>query len=223
MTGGRRRVDFMQQTLTKVRPLRDQMTWRVGRFRRACAGAIGLMQSPNPARVSGAVSTMTDKTRVRGHVQGNVPPPRGRRGNHHGELPGRAVRFHCHVCGLAVRPATAVHVQHGPQFEFLAGGGQHHPPRRPHAGSGKPGAGRPVRAHQGPVRRRPLGTRSARCPDPQGRCGLADRRRSRCASPSRTTPWWWSKWWRAQVGDDGSPLLYHSGAYGQPVPLDYEI
>jgi flavin reductase (DIM6/NTAB) family NADH-FMN oxidoreductase RutF len=26
-----------------------------------------------------------------------------------------------------------------------------------------------------------------------------------------------------QVGEDGSPLLYHSGAYGQPVPLDYEI
>lgn len=26
-----------------------------------------------------------------------------------------------------------------------------------------------------------------------------------------------------QVGDDGSPLLYHSGSYGQPVPLDYEI
>ncbi|WP_426998967.1 flavin reductase family protein [Pseudarthrobacter sp. N5] len=26
-----------------------------------------------------------------------------------------------------------------------------------------------------------------------------------------------------QIGDDGSPLLYHSGAYGQPVPLEYEI
>ena len=26
-----------------------------------------------------------------------------------------------------------------------------------------------------------------------------------------------------QVGGDGSPLLYHGGAYGQPVPLDYEI
>ena len=26
-----------------------------------------------------------------------------------------------------------------------------------------------------------------------------------------------------QVGQDGSPLLYHGGAYGQPVPLDYEI
>jgi flavin reductase (DIM6/NTAB) family NADH-FMN oxidoreductase RutF len=26
-----------------------------------------------------------------------------------------------------------------------------------------------------------------------------------------------------EVGDDGTPLLYHSGAYGQPVPLDYEI
>ena len=26
-----------------------------------------------------------------------------------------------------------------------------------------------------------------------------------------------------QVGDDGAPLLYHSGAYSQPVPLDYEI
>lgn len=26
-----------------------------------------------------------------------------------------------------------------------------------------------------------------------------------------------------QVGEDGAPLLYHSGAYGQPVPLDYEI
>jgi flavin reductase (DIM6/NTAB) family NADH-FMN oxidoreductase RutF len=26
-----------------------------------------------------------------------------------------------------------------------------------------------------------------------------------------------------QVGGEGSPLLYHSGAYGQPVPLDYEI
>ena len=26
-----------------------------------------------------------------------------------------------------------------------------------------------------------------------------------------------------EVGDDGSPLLYHAGAYGQPVPLDYEI
>jgi flavin reductase (DIM6/NTAB) family NADH-FMN oxidoreductase RutF len=26
-----------------------------------------------------------------------------------------------------------------------------------------------------------------------------------------------------QVGEDGSPLLYHSGSYGQPVPLDYEI
>jgi len=26
-----------------------------------------------------------------------------------------------------------------------------------------------------------------------------------------------------QVGEDGTPLLYHSGAYGQPVPLDYEI
>ena len=26
-----------------------------------------------------------------------------------------------------------------------------------------------------------------------------------------------------QVGDDGVPLLYHSGAYSQPVPLDYEI
>jgi len=25
------------------------------------------------------------------------------------------------------------------------------------------------------------------------------------------------------VGGDGSPLLYHGGAYGQPVPLDYEI
>jgi flavin reductase (DIM6/NTAB) family NADH-FMN oxidoreductase RutF len=26
-----------------------------------------------------------------------------------------------------------------------------------------------------------------------------------------------------QVGDDGSPLLYHAGGYSQPVPLDYEI
>lgn len=26
-----------------------------------------------------------------------------------------------------------------------------------------------------------------------------------------------------EVGGDGSPLLYHSGAYSQPVPLDYEI
>lgn len=26
-----------------------------------------------------------------------------------------------------------------------------------------------------------------------------------------------------QVGEDGSPLLYHSGSYSQPVPLDYEI
>ncbi len=26
-----------------------------------------------------------------------------------------------------------------------------------------------------------------------------------------------------QVGDDGTPLLYHAGSYGQPVPLDYEI
>ena len=26
-----------------------------------------------------------------------------------------------------------------------------------------------------------------------------------------------------EVGADGSPLLYHSGGYGQPVPLDYEI
>jgi flavin reductase (DIM6/NTAB) family NADH-FMN oxidoreductase RutF len=26
-----------------------------------------------------------------------------------------------------------------------------------------------------------------------------------------------------QVGEGGSPLLYHSGAYSQPVPLDYEI
>jgi len=26
-----------------------------------------------------------------------------------------------------------------------------------------------------------------------------------------------------QVGGEGSPLLYHGGAYGQPVPLDYEI
>jgi flavin reductase (DIM6/NTAB) family NADH-FMN oxidoreductase RutF len=26
-----------------------------------------------------------------------------------------------------------------------------------------------------------------------------------------------------QVGEDGSPLLYHAGGYGQPVPLDYEI
>ena len=26
-----------------------------------------------------------------------------------------------------------------------------------------------------------------------------------------------------QVGEDGSPLLYHSGGYGQPVPLEYEI
>ena len=26
-----------------------------------------------------------------------------------------------------------------------------------------------------------------------------------------------------QVGEDGTPLLYHSGAYSQPVPLDYEI
>jgi flavin reductase (DIM6/NTAB) family NADH-FMN oxidoreductase RutF len=26
-----------------------------------------------------------------------------------------------------------------------------------------------------------------------------------------------------QVGGDGSPLLYHGGSYGQPVPLDYEI
>jgi flavin reductase (DIM6/NTAB) family NADH-FMN oxidoreductase RutF len=26
-----------------------------------------------------------------------------------------------------------------------------------------------------------------------------------------------------EVGEDGAPLLYHSGAYGQPVPLDYEI
>jgi flavin reductase (DIM6/NTAB) family NADH-FMN oxidoreductase RutF len=25
------------------------------------------------------------------------------------------------------------------------------------------------------------------------------------------------------VGEDGSPLLYHAGSYGQPVPLDYEI
>jgi flavin reductase (DIM6/NTAB) family NADH-FMN oxidoreductase RutF len=25
------------------------------------------------------------------------------------------------------------------------------------------------------------------------------------------------------VGADGTPLLYHSGSYGQPVPLDYEI
>ncbi|MEE2522751.1 flavin reductase family protein [Pseudarthrobacter sp. J75] len=26
-----------------------------------------------------------------------------------------------------------------------------------------------------------------------------------------------------EVGGNGSPLLYHSGAYSQPVPLDYEI
>lgn len=26
-----------------------------------------------------------------------------------------------------------------------------------------------------------------------------------------------------EVGGDGSPLLYHGGSYGQPVPLDYEI
>ncbi|ACL39571.1 flavin reductase domain protein FMN-binding [Pseudarthrobacter chlorophenolicus A6] len=26
-----------------------------------------------------------------------------------------------------------------------------------------------------------------------------------------------------QVGGEGTPLLYHSGGYGQPVPLDYEI
>ncbi|MGF6836041.1 flavin reductase (DIM6/NTAB) family NADH-FMN oxidoreductase RutF [Paenarthrobacter sp. TE4293] len=26
-----------------------------------------------------------------------------------------------------------------------------------------------------------------------------------------------------QVGDDGTPLLYHSGAYSKPAPLDYEI
>ncbi|MCB5280624.1 Flavin-dependent monooxygenase, reductase subunit HsaB [Arthrobacter sp. ES1] len=26
-----------------------------------------------------------------------------------------------------------------------------------------------------------------------------------------------------EVGADGAPLLYHSGSYGQPVPLDYEI
>jgi flavin reductase (DIM6/NTAB) family NADH-FMN oxidoreductase RutF len=26
-----------------------------------------------------------------------------------------------------------------------------------------------------------------------------------------------------EVGEDGTPLLYHSGTYGQPVPLDYEI
>lgn len=26
-----------------------------------------------------------------------------------------------------------------------------------------------------------------------------------------------------QVGEDGAPLLYHSGAYSQPAPLDYEI
>ena len=25
------------------------------------------------------------------------------------------------------------------------------------------------------------------------------------------------------VGSGGTPLLYHSGSYGQPVPLDYEI
>lgn len=26
-----------------------------------------------------------------------------------------------------------------------------------------------------------------------------------------------------QVGDDGTPLLYHSGGYSKPAPLDYEI
>lgn len=26
-----------------------------------------------------------------------------------------------------------------------------------------------------------------------------------------------------QVGEDGSPLLYHAGGYSQPMPLDYEI
>jgi flavin reductase (DIM6/NTAB) family NADH-FMN oxidoreductase RutF len=26
-----------------------------------------------------------------------------------------------------------------------------------------------------------------------------------------------------EVGDDGTPLLYHAGEYSQPVPLDYEI
>ncbi|MET3921892.1 flavin reductase (DIM6/NTAB) family NADH-FMN oxidoreductase RutF [Arthrobacter sp. UYEF20] len=26
-----------------------------------------------------------------------------------------------------------------------------------------------------------------------------------------------------EVGEDGTPLLYHSGSYSQPVPLDYEI
>ena len=26
-----------------------------------------------------------------------------------------------------------------------------------------------------------------------------------------------------QVGEDGSPLLYHAGGYSQPAPLDYEI
>lgn len=26
-----------------------------------------------------------------------------------------------------------------------------------------------------------------------------------------------------QVGEDGAPLLYHSGTYSQPAPLDYEI
>ncbi|MET1064135.1 MAG: flavin reductase family protein [Arthrobacter sp.] len=28
---------------------------------------------------------------------------------------------------------------------------------------------------------------------------------------------------QGEVGPDGAPLLYHSGSYGQPAPLDYEI
>jgi len=26
-----------------------------------------------------------------------------------------------------------------------------------------------------------------------------------------------------QVGGEGTPLLYHGGAYSKPAPLDYEI
>ena len=32
-----------------------------------------------------------------------------------------------------------------------------------------------------------------------------------------------SRYIAGAVGEDGSPLLYHGGSSGQPVPLDYEI
>ena len=73
-----------------------------------------------------------------------------------------------------------------------------------------------------PVRRRPLGARTPRGARAQGVSGwLIGKIQMRLSFENNAVVV--VEVVEGQVGEDGTPLLYHSGAYSQPVPLDYEI